>query len=113
MDTLSVSSSPPPFAIYCIYSGVCNDANDGFLYILSSNEEHTTETELAAIAADAIHGSSIIPNGLNTPAANGMPRRLKMLANRKFKRIRLTVRRDKSRQATTSRRSFYKKKKKK
>ena len=32
-----------------------------------------TETELRAIAADAIHGRMESPTGVNTPAAMGMP----------------------------------------
>lgn len=50
--------------------------------------------------------SSIIPKGLKTPAAIGIPRRLYMLAKRKFNRILLTVFLDKSRHATTSSKSF-------
>lgn len=88
------------------YSGVCNDASDGFLYIFSSNDEHTTDTELAAIAADAIHGWRVMPKLLNKPAASGIPTKLYMLANRKFKRMRRTVRRERSRHATTSNKSF-------
>lgn len=103
---IASGSNDPPFCTNFWYSGVCNEASEGFLYILSSSEEHTTDTELAAIAAEAIHGSSTKPNGVNTPAANGMPNRLYMLAKRKFKRIRLTVLRLKSRHATTSSRSF-------
>ena len=45
----------------------------GFLYNCKSKELATTETELSAIAADPIHGSSLNPNGLNTPAATGIP----------------------------------------
>lgn len=88
------------------YSGVCSSVAVGFLYNFSNNEEQTTDTELAAIAADAIHGCNIKPNALNAPAANGMPSKLYMLANRKLRRIRRTVRRDKSKQATTSSKSF-------
>lgn len=89
-----------------MYSGVCSEANVGFLYNFNISDEQTTETELSAIAADAIHGCSVMPNGLNTPAANGIPSKLYMLANKKFKRIRRTVRRDRSKHATTSSRSF-------
>lgn len=88
------------------YSGVCNDAEVGFLYNFSKRDEHTTDTELAAIAADAIHGCSIRPNELNTPAASGIPSKLYMLAKRKFNLMRRTVFRDKSKHATTSNRSF-------
>ena len=34
-----------------------------------------TETELTAMAADAIHGCMSTPNGVNTPAASGIPAR--------------------------------------
>lgn len=95
-----------PDSISFKYSGVCNDAKDGFLYNFNNNDEQTTDTELAAIAADAIHGCNVIPNPLNTPAANGIPTKLYILANKKFKRIRRTVRRDRSRHATTSNKSF-------
>lgn len=78
----------------------------GLRYHFSSNDEHTTDTELAAIAADAIHGCNTKPNELNAPAANGMPSKLYMLANRKLRRMRRTVRRDRSKQATTSNKSF-------
>lgn len=36
-----------------------------------------TETELRAIAADAIHGAIRTPTGANTPAAMGIPREIK------------------------------------
>lgn len=101
-------SRMPPMSTSRKYSGVCSEAIVGFLYSFSSNDEHTTDTELAAIAADAIHGCNMIPNPLNAPAANGMPSRLYMLANRKFRRMRRTVLRDRSRQATTSSKSFCK-----
>lgn len=104
-DTES-GSKKPPISTKLRYSCVCNDANDGFLYNLSNNDEHTTDTELAAIAAEAIHGSRTKPNGVKMPAANGIPSKLYMLANRKFKRILFTVFRLKSKQATTSSRSF-------
>ena len=39
-------------------------------YSLRSKEEHTTETDEAAIAADAIHGLNDRPTGVNTPVAN-------------------------------------------
>lgn len=103
-DTLS--NSQLLLDINCRYSGVCSEAKVGFLYIFNINDEHTTETELIAIAADAIHGWSVMPNGLKTPAANGIPSRLYILANKKFRRIRRTVRLDRSRHATTSSRSF-------
>ena len=45
----------------------------GFLYRRRNNALTITETELSAIAADPIHGSSLIPMGLNTPAATGIP----------------------------------------
>lgn len=99
-------SSGGPSSTSLKYSGVCSSANVGFLYNFNIRDENTTDTELAAIAADAIHGCSIKPNTLNTPAANGMPSRLYMLAKKKFKRIRRTVRLDKSKQATTSSKSF-------
>ncbi|KAF4524797.1 hypothetical protein B566_EDAN010172 [Ephemera danica] len=70
-------------------------------------EEQTTETELSAMAADAIQGCRWNPRGLNTPAARGIPTRLYMLAKMKFIRIRRTVFRDKSKQPITSRRSFW------
>lgn len=99
-------SSEPPNSISRRYSGVCSEANVGFLYNLRRRDEHTTDTELAAIAADAIHGCSTKPKWLKAPAANGMPSKLYILAKKKFKRIRRTVRRDKSKQATTSNKSF-------
>lgn len=89
-----------------MYSGVCSEAKVGFLYIFNINDEQTTETELIAIAADAIQGCNIIPNELKIPAAKGIPNRLYMLANRKFNRIRRTVRLERSKHATTSSRSF-------
>lgn len=46
------------------------------------------------------------PKELKTPAAKGIPNKLYIDANKKFKRIRLTVFRDKSKHATTSSRSF-------
>jgi len=46
------------------------------------------------------------PKGLNTPAATGMPTRLYILANRKFRRILRTVFRDRSKQPITSSKSF-------
>lgn len=110
-DIVSGSRCPPEL-INLTYSGVCSDAKVGFLYSFNSNEEATTDTELAAIAADAIHGCKIKPNELNTPAAKGIPKMLYILANKKFNRIRRTVRLDRSKQATTSKRSFYKMKKK-
>ena len=55
---------------------------------------------------DQIFTSSMIPKGLKTPAAIGMPKRLYMLANKKLRRILLTVFLDKSRHATTSNKSF-------
>ena len=55
------------------YSIVSNFIRVGFLYNCKSKELATTETELNAIAADPIHGSSLNPNGLNTPAATGIP----------------------------------------
>lgn len=39
-----------------LYSDVLSDAAVGFLYILSKSEEQTTDTELRAIAAEAIQG---------------------------------------------------------
>jgi hypothetical protein len=47
------------------------------------------------------------PKGLNTPAATGMPTRLYMLANRKLRRILLTVFRERSKQPITSSKSFW------
>jgi len=38
-----------------------------YTYNFSSNERTTTDTDDAAIAADAIHGFSTKPTGLNTP----------------------------------------------
>ena len=46
------------------------------------------------------------PKGLNKPAATGMPTRLYILANRKFRRILRTVFRDRSKQPITSSKSF-------
>ena len=40
---------------------------------LSSRELQMTDTELRAMAADAIHGSISTPTGVNTPAAIGIP----------------------------------------
>lgn len=105
IEMLSKSSIPPK-STSRRYSGVWSEANVGFLYNFSSSDEQTTDTELAAIAADAIHGCRINPKPLNTPAANGIPSKLYMLANRKFKRMRRTVLRDKSKHATTSSKSF-------
>ena len=45
-------------------------------YVLSRRDEQTTVTEDNAIAADAIHGWSSSPTGMNTPAAIGMPTKL-------------------------------------
>lgn len=103
-DTLS--NSTLLLEINWRYSGVCNEAKVGFLYVFSMSDEQTTETELIAIAADAIHGCNMMPNGLKTPAASGIPSKLYILANRKFRRIRRTVRLDRSKHATTSSRSF-------
>lgn len=103
-------SSIPPKSTSLKYSGVWSDADVGFLYNLSRSDEQTTDTELAAIAADAIQGCKINPNGLKTPAANGIPNKLYILAKQKFKRILRTVRLDKSKQATTSSKSFCEKK---
>lgn len=50
----------------------------------------------------------MIPKGLNTPAAIGIPIKLYILANKKLSLIRRTVLLDKSKQLTTSRRSFCK-----
>jgi len=36
-------------------------------YSFSSSDSTTTDTDEAAIAADAIHGCSAKPSGLNTP----------------------------------------------
>lgn len=47
-----------------------------------------------------------MPKGLNTPAAIGIPIKLYILANKKLSLIRRTVLLDKSKQATTSSRSF-------
>lgn len=101
-------SSVPPLSTSFLYSGVCKEANEGFLYNFNSNDEQTTDTELAAIAAEAIHGSRTKPKGVKTPAANGIPNKLYILAKRKLSRIRFTVFRLRSRHETTSRRSFYK-----
>lgn len=106
MEMLSKSNDPPN-STSRKYSGVWSDAVVGFLYNFNSNDEHTTDTELAAIAADAIHGCRIKLKALNTPAANGMPSRLYILAKKKFNRIRRTVRLDRSKQATTSNKSFW------
>jgi len=38
----------------------------------SSSERTTTDTDEAAIAADAIHGCSVKPTGLNIPADNSI-----------------------------------------
>jgi len=46
------------------------------------------------------------PKGLNIPAATGMPTRLYILANRKFRRILRTVFLDRSKQPITSSKSF-------
>ena len=54
----------------------CKTVKPTHLYSLSSSEEQTTDTELSAIAADPIHGCSLMPHGLKTPAATGMPTRL-------------------------------------
>lgn len=70
----------------------------------------TTETELKAIATEAIQGCNIIPKGLKIPAAKGIPIMLYMLAKRKFILIRRTVFFERSKQATTSNKSFCKKK---
>lgn len=105
IDILS-SSELPSESSFLIYSGVSSDDFDGFLYVFKRSDEQTTDTELAAIAADAIHGCNTKPNELNAPAANGIPSKLYMLAKKKFKRIRRTVRLDKSKQATTSSKSF-------
>ena len=40
---------------------------------LSSRELQMTDTELRAMAADAIQGSISTPTGVNTPAAIGIP----------------------------------------
>lgn len=50
--------------------------------------------------------SSMIPKGLKTPAAMGIPSRLYILAKRKFSLIRFTVFLERSRHATTSNKSF-------
>lgn len=110
---IASKSSMPPKSTSRKYSGVCSEAIVGFLYNLSNSDEHTTDTELAAIAADAIHGCNIRPDQLNAPAANGMPSKLYILAKRKFNRMRRTVFRDRSRHATTSSKSFYRINKKK
>lgn len=105
IDILSKSNDPPACNSRR-YSGVSSAVLVGFLYNFNSNDEHTTDTELAAMAADAIHGCNTKPNALNAPAANGIPSKLYMLAKKKFNRILRTVRRDKSKQATTSSKSF-------
>lgn len=105
IDILSRSKGPPASSSLR-YSGVSSDDFVGFLYVFKRSDEQTTDTELAAIAADAIHGCNTKPNALNAPAANGIPSKLYMLAKKKFKRIRRTVRLDKSKQATTSSKSF-------
>lgn len=92
----------------CLYSSVSNCSLVGFLYNFNNNEEQTTDTEEAAIAADPNHGLITIPQGRKMPAANGMPNKLYTLANIKFNRMRRTVRCDKSMAPTTSRRSFFK-----
>lgn len=107
-----------------VNSSVVSDAAVGLRYIFSISDAQTTVTELKHMAAAAIQGykdesylkvwwkmnsivtSRTIPNGLKIPAAIGMPKRLYMLANRKFSRILFTVFLDKSRQATTSSKSF-------
>lgn len=55
-DIVSKSMVVPFELIKFKYSGVCSEALVGFLYSLSCSDEQTTETELAAIAAEAIHG---------------------------------------------------------
>lgn len=47
-----------------------------------------------------------MPKGLKTPAAIGIPIKLYILANKKLSLIRWTVLLDKSKQLTTSSRSF-------
>lgn len=54
-ETVSGSSSAPA-SMRAMYSGVWRAAFVGFLYSLRSSEEHTTDTELRAIAAEAIQG---------------------------------------------------------
>lgn len=53
-------SSKAPASTSDIYSGVWRDAFVGFLYNFNINEEHTTDTELRAIAAEAIQGYKLI-----------------------------------------------------
>uniref|UniRef100_A0A2M4DFU7 Putative secreted protein n=1 Tax=Anopheles darlingi TaxID=43151 RepID=A0A2M4DFU7_ANODA len=78
-------SRKAPASTSSTYSGVCSDAFVGLRYSLIISEEQTTDTELAAMAADAIQGSSVNPNGVKIPAARGIPSRLYMLANRKLR----------------------------
>lgn len=55
------------------YSAVSKSCRVGFFHNLSNKLETTTDTELIAIAALAIHGASIKPTRLKTPAAKGIP----------------------------------------
>ena len=48
----------------------------GFLYNLNNKDEHTTETEDNAMAADPIQGCNLKPKGARAPAAMGMPKML-------------------------------------
>ena len=88
------------------YSMVSSFSFVGFLYSRRKSALAMTETKLKAIAAEPIHGSNLIPIGLNTPAATGIPTMLYTEANTKFSHILSTVFCDKSKQAITSRRLF-------
>uniref|UniRef100_A0A1A9VUG8 Uncharacterized protein n=1 Tax=Glossina austeni TaxID=7395 RepID=A0A1A9VUG8_GLOAU len=44
----------------------------------SIREEHTTDTELAAMATEAIHGCRVKPKGANIPEAKGIPKSISL-----------------------------------
>lgn len=73
-------NSPPPPQIPLKFLDLIELKRDEILcfntYNFNKSELPTTETELNAIAADAIQGWRVNPSGLNIPAAIGIPSKL-------------------------------------
>lgn len=62
-------------SLYDKYSIVSKSCFFGLVHNFNNKLDPTTETELIAIAALAIHGANINPKVLKAPAANGIPKK--------------------------------------
>ena len=105
----SPTTTPASAQIDSFLSSVCNSSCItlccGRTHLLSINELVTTLTELNAIIAPAIIGCKWMPNGKKMPMASGIPRTLYTHAHAKLRLMVLKIVRERSRAATTSRRS--------